>query len=128
MFRVINPNNIYSFSQRAKILISNSNSIYFNLAFEEYLFESSNYSLIQPISTVLHSSSIGIVPPSSSADTKTLGKSVETSWWEMMESLCREGRQEEEQFIKTLATVVSVFWHLMNKAVTTTIKLSTMLF
>lgn len=79
MFRVINPNNIYSFSQRAKILISNSNSIYFNLAFEEYLFESSNYSLIQPISTVLHSSSIGIVPPSSSADTKTLGKSVETS-------------------------------------------------
>ncbi len=43
MMKIMNHFKGYAFSHSAKIIVSNSNSIYFNLAFEEYLFESSRY-------------------------------------------------------------------------------------
>ena len=47
---------------QSKILISNSNSIHFNLANEEYLFESCTHFAIKPNYINLHFLSTGIVP------------------------------------------------------------------
>lgn len=38
MLRILTKSVFFGFAKQTKILVSNSNSIYFNLAFEEFLF------------------------------------------------------------------------------------------
>jgi len=70
---------------QSKILISNSNSIHFNLATEEYLFESSIHFAIKPNFINLLFFFTETVPQLWSAAIRTLGNNAEISSWETME-------------------------------------------
>ena len=87
MLKLFNrTSSIFGFSSQsttAKVLISNSNSIYFNLAFEEYLFESSINLLTQNISPAQLFFFIETAPPLLSAGTKIHGNNAEMNWWKI---------------------------------------------